>query len=319
MVRPSATERLGRILAIVPWIAEHGSPLIDDVCERFGLRPEELMEDLAVVPLVGLYPYTPDTLIELVIDDDRVRIEYGNFFERPLRLTEDEALVLLATCTAAARSAGHDPAGPLARALQKLAAVAGVDLGEDLEVVLDEPPGDHVAILDDAVRRREAVHLGYFSHARNTHTERTVEPLRLFHSAGAWYLDAHCRTSQDERVFRLDRITAIEPTGEHFERTAERTSTDAFEPGEDLPRVTIEVDREGSWVAEQYPVEAREVLDDGRLRVTLAVSATPWLERLLLRLGPHGRVVEAPADLASAGARAAERLLGRYGAAAGQR
>ena len=78
MARPSATDRLGRILAIVPWIAEQGNPLIADVCERFGLTPEELLDDLAVVPLVGLHPYTPDSLIELVVDDDRVSIEYGN-------------------------------------------------------------------------------------------------------------------------------------------------------------------------------------------------------------------------------------------------
>jgi predicted DNA-binding transcriptional regulator YafY len=319
MARPSATDRLGRILAIVPWIAEQGTPLIADVCARFDLTPEELMDDLAVVPMVGLYPYTPDTLIELVVDDDRVSIEYGNFFERPLRLTEDEALVLLATASAALPARGHDPTGPLARALDKVAAVLDVDLHEDLEVVLEERPGEQIPVLEAAVRDREALHVGYFSHARNEHTERTIEPLRLFHTAGAWYVDAHCRATGEERVFRVDRITAVERTGEHFERAAGRTSTEAFEPGEDLPRVTLEVDAEGAWVAEQYPVEERTPLEGGGVRVTLAVSATPWLERLLLRLGPHGRVVEGPPELRRAGADAARRLLERYGAAAEQR
>jgi len=317
MARPSATDRLGRILAIVPWIAEQGSPLIADVCERFGLTPDELLDDLAVVPFVGLYPYTPDSLIELLIDDDRVSIEYGNFFERPLRLTQDEALALLATATAAARTAGHDPSGPLARALAKVAEVVGVDLGGDLDVVLEAPPGDEVPVLEAAVEGREALRIGYFSHARNEHTERTVEPLRLFHTAGAWYLDAHCRATDEERIFRVDRITSIEPTGERFDRAPGRTSTEAFEPGDDLPRVTLEVDAEGAWVAEQYPVDDRTPLDGGGVRVTLAVSATPWLERLLLRLGPHGRVVDAPPELRRAGADAAARLLGRYGAARG--
>lgn len=314
MARPSATDRLGRILAIVPWIAEQEAPLISDVCARFGLTPDELMADLEVVPMVGLHPYTPDNLIELVFDDDRVRLEYGNFFERPLRLTKDEALVLLATAKASIPATGHDPTGPLSRALGKLAGVLGVDLDDDLEVVLAEPPGDRVEVLQAAVRDREALDIGYFSHARNEHTERTIEPLRLFHSEGAWYLDAHCRTSADERVFRVDRITDIEPTGEHFERTLERTSTEAFAPAEELPRVTIEVDADGAWVGDQYPVEAREEVGDGRLRVTLVVSATPWLERLLLRLGPHGRVVDGPRELAAAGPVAARRLLARYGA-----
>jgi proteasome accessory factor C len=317
MARPSATDRLGRILAIVPWIAEQRDPLISDICARFELTPEELLEDLEVVPMVGLHPYTPDSLIELVIDDDRVRLEYGNYFERPLRLTQDEALVLLATAKASEPSSGHDPAGPLARALEKLAGVVGVDLDDDLEVVLDQPPGDEIPVLEAAVREREALHIGYFSHARNEHTERTVEPLRLFHTAGAWYLDAHCRATDEERVFRVDRITAIERTGERFDRTPGRDSTEAFEPGADLPRVTIEVDREGTWVAEQYPVDDRTPLADGGLRVTLAVSATPWLERVLLRLGPHARVIDGPDELRRAGTAAAQRLLDRYGVSPG--
>ena len=319
MARPSAMDRLGRILAIVPWIAEQEAPLISDVCARFGLTPDELMADLEVVPMVGLHPYTPDNLIELVFDDDRVRLEYGNFFERPLRLTKEEALVILATAKASVPATGHDPEGPLSRALGKLAAVLGVDLDDDLEVVLAEPDGDQVEVLQSAIAEREALDIGYFSHARNEHTERTIEPLRLFHSEGAWYLDAHCRTTPGDRVFRVDRITDITPTGERFDRTLDRTSTEAFSPAEELPRVTIEVDAEGAWVADQYPVEERADLGDGRLRVTLVVSATPWLERLLLRLGPHGHVVDAPSDLAMAGTAAARRLLARYGASAGPR
>ncbi len=312
MARPSATDRLGRILAIVPWIADHDAPLISDVCARFDLTPDELMEDLAVVPMVGLHPYTPDNLIELIIDDDRVSIEYGNFFERPLRLSKDEALVILAAAKASVPAAGHDPEGPLSRALDKVAGVLGVDLDDDLEVVLEEPPGDELPVLQAAVDGREAVEIGYFSHARNEHTVRTVEPLRLFHAEGAWYLDAHCRTTDADRRFRVDRITDIRPTGDHFERTLDGAPAEAFTPDEDLPRVTLELERAGAWVAEQYPVEERTELGDGRLRVTLAVSATPWLERLLLRLGPDARVVEGPEELRGAGPRAARRLLERY-------
>jgi hypothetical protein len=47
--------------------------------------------------------------------------------------------------------------------------------------------------------------------------------------------------------------------------------------------------------------------------VRLAVTATPWLERLLVRLGRHARVVEADVpDLVTAGPRAAQRILDRY-------
>jgi hypothetical protein len=78
--------------------------------------------------------------------------------------------------------------------------------------------------------------------------------------------------------------------------------------------VVLEIEPEASWVAEVYPVEAVEVRDDGRLRVTLAISARPWLERLLLRLGPRARVVEVVGDdsLDGCAAVAARRVLARY-------
>lgn len=65
-------------------------------------------------------------------------------------------------------------------------------------------------------------------------------------------------------------------------------------------------------MAETYPVDDIELLDNGGLRATLAVNGRPWLERLLLRLGPAGRVVEGPDELRSAGASAAARVLARY-------
>lgn len=315
MARPSATDRLGRILAMVPWIASQDGARIDDVCERFGIERDDLLADLNVVFVVGLYPYTPDTLIDIDLDDDHVRISYTNFFERPLRLTRDEALALLAAGVVSAAQPGHDPDGPLARGLAKVAAVLGIDLDEDLGIVLGDDATETTAVVDEAVAERRVLHIGYYSHARNEQTERDVEPLRRFAAEGAWYLDAFCRATQDHRVFRMDRITQVEATDHTFERDIAPAGAEgpaSFDPTGDLARVTIEAPASGAWVAHQYPTDAVVDAGDGRMQVTLAVSARPWLERLLLRLGPDARVVDGPADWLDAGAAAAERLLGRY-------
>jgi proteasome accessory factor C len=315
MPRPSATDRLGRILAMVPWIASQDGPRIDDVCVRFGIERDDLLADLNVVFVVGLYPYTPDNLIEVDFDDDRVWISYTNFFERPLRLSREEALALLAAGVASAAQPGHDPDGPLARGLAKVSAVLGIDLEDDLGVVLADDGAGTLAALDEAMAEGRVLHVGYYSHARNEHTERDIEPLRRFATDGAWYLDAFCRSTGEHRVFRVDRITSLAATDDRFEGApppVDDGALRAFSPGDDVARVTIEVPGSGSWVAEQYPTDAVVDLGDGRRRITLAVSARPWLERLLLRLGPDATVVEAPPALADAGPAAAARLLALY-------
>jgi hypothetical protein len=61
-----------------------------------------------------------------------------------------------------------------------------------------------------------------------------------------------------------------------------------------------------------------EQLDDGRWRIVLPVTAVPWLERLLLRLGPDVEVTDVGTGtrIDSIGADAAGRVLARYGAGA---
>jgi hypothetical protein len=66
-------------------------------------------------------------------------------------------------------------------------------------------------------------------------------------------------------------------------------------------------------VVENYPVDEVTEREDGWIRVRLAVSARPWLERLLVRLGDGVRVLTAddPAH-ETAGRDAAQRILARY-------
>ena len=145
-------------------------------------------------------------------------------------------------------------------------------------------------------------------------TTRQIDPESVFHAFGHWYAAAYCHQAQDERLFRLDRIRAVRPTGEHFDPAAGGEpdfGESVYHPRSDDPRVTLELDAAATWVVESYPSEEVEERPDGSWRVVLAVSERAWLERLLLELGPAARVV-APAGQQTVGAEAADRLLTRY-------
>ncbi|WP_130415590.1 helix-turn-helix transcriptional regulator [Xylanimonas ulmi] len=72
------------------------------------------------------------------------------------------------------------------------------------------PPTPGVALLPGAIARREVVRLRYRAAVRD------VEPLRLLHGDGFWYLVAWSRPGGGVRGFRTDRIEAVELTGERF-------------------------------------------------------------------------------------------------------
>src|ERR1051325_4454427 len=86
-----AEVRLRRVLAVLPWIAEHQGVTVAEIAERFHIPAPELEQDLLLVPMCGLPPYTADRLIDLDIDEGGgVTLRLAEYFARPLRLTRDE-------------------------------------------------------------------------------------------------------------------------------------------------------------------------------------------------------------------------------------
>ncbi len=313
MSRSGASERVARLLSLVPWVAAQGSASVEEICRRFAIDPDQLLRDLDTVSMVGLYPYTPDVLIELYVEDGQVHITLPQAFDRPLQLTPEQAVALVAAGSTLLTVPGADPDGPLARGLAKLSAAVGAAGGEaSLEVRLGEVRDDVLETLQTALRQHRQVAIDYYAYGRDTHTHRIIDPYRVTSDEGQWYTAAWCHLADDERLFRLDRITTAELLDTTFEPPADLPPESVFSPSAADPRVVIELGPGARWVAEQYPIEALAEVGEGRVRATLAVTATAWMERLLLRLGPDASVTEGPVELRRAGGDAAARILARY-------
>lgn len=308
--RPTVGPRLQRVLALVPYIADHPGVTLDELAARFEIRARDLERDLELLWLCGLPPYTADRLIDVEIIDGHVSVRFAEYFGRPLRLTAAEGLGLLAAGRTLLAVPGSDPNGTLASALDKLAKAVGV--GEGLEVDVRAAP--HLESLHRAAREGERVEIDYYSFGRDALTTRVVEPRSVFHAFGQWYVDAYCHLAAAERLFRVDRVHAVRPTGESFTVPFGRdddVTGPVYRPRPDDPRVTLRLAPEADWVVEAYPTESARAEPDGSSTVVLAVSEPAFIERLLLRLGPSVEVLDPPEQRLDA-ADAARRVLARY-------
>lgn len=317
MSRTTAGDRLRRVLAVVPWIVANPGHRVADVAARFGLREADLLADLEVVYMVGLPPYSPDALIDVQIDDEgRVSILLADYFSRPLRLTPGQGLALLASSEALLSVPGTDPDGALARALDKLAQVVGVDGADAVDIRLGSAEHDILDQLRLAAAQATEVEITYYSYNRDARTEREVAPWRVFAESGNWYVHAWCHTAEGERIFRVDRIESLTPLqrAAQVPSDGERERIGVFQPREGTPRVTLRLEPDAAWVVDNYPSEQVEPQADGRLTVELAITEVPWLERLLVSLGPQAEVVSADGIEGAdrLGSDAAARILARY-------
>ena len=330
--RAEAGERLRRLLAVLAWLARRGRAPVTELAERFGIGPAELIADLELAACCGLPPYTPDQLMEIVIDEDEVVARLGPELARPRRLSASEGFALATAARAIVDVPGADPDGALARALSKLEAV----LGDRRRLVVDLDEPTHLEAIRTAADTGAQLEISYHSASRDDTTDRVVDPLAVFTRDGHWYLDAYCHHSDGLRRFRIDRIQAVCSTGmaachgatqdgaaqddaascghlDAEQRSAMSAQVGApFVPGADVQVAVLAVDTQGEWITEVAPILGTETLADGRTAVSLGVVAPAWFERILLQLGPHGEVVSPP-ELIGVGVAAARRLLDLYG------
>jgi proteasome accessory factor C len=309
MAQRPATERLRRLLIILPWLMEQGEVAVEEAASRFSIGVDDLIRDLELVSMCGLPPYV-DEMVDVFIDEGTIFVGVPRLFTRPLRLSEVEAFELLAAGRAAMQLPGADSDGALARGLRKIA----VGLGEDdTGVLVVNPTPPIVQELTGAVENRLRVEVRYQSSSRAEPALRQIEPFVIFSSQGNWYVHAHDVGSDGLRTFRVDRIESLTVVGnaEH-EAPSSMPDPGTWFADADIERVTLRIGPRGKWVYERYPVdEVSSADDEGWVTVRLAVTSLQWLARLLLRLGDSVEVLE-PLTMKSVRSNAAAQVLRRY-------
>jgi predicted DNA-binding transcriptional regulator YafY len=316
-----ATARLSRLLALVPYLlARQGVP-IGEAAREFGISERQLVKDLELLFVCGLPGHLPDDLIEADWESGHVYVSNADAIARPLRLGVDEAVALLVGLRTLAELPGLHDRDAIERAIAKLERAAGdaAAPGGQVAVEVDgHGRGAILALWHQALALGRRLHLRYHVPARDETTERDVDPMRVVVVDGRPYLEAWCRRAEDVRLFRLDRVVdakLLDISAAVPEDARHRDFDEGvFQPSPDDLLVTVDLRPAGHWVAEYYPCESIEDLENDVLRITLRTADTRWVERLLLRLGGSGQVVE-PADLADRVRKKAMSALAMYDAA----
>ena len=68
---------------------------------------------------------------------------------------------------------------------------------------------DALEIIFESIAEKKQVQLTYLAQDADSPTQRTIEPVGLFHEANFWYMLAYCHLRMDYRQFRMDRIQKI--------------------------------------------------------------------------------------------------------------
>ncbi|MGN6754215.1 MAG: helix-turn-helix transcriptional regulator [Intrasporangium sp.] len=313
-VPETATQRVQRLLSMVPWLLQHPGVAVAEAADEFGVTEQQIEEDLALLFVCGTPGGTHAELIDAQWEDGHIYLSNADDIAEPMRLTRDEAVTLTAGLHALVASLVNPDV--VERTLAKLrTASLEVDTPRlDLEI---DDGRQHPAMepIREALTGRRRLHLTYWVPSRDEATERDVDPMRVLNLDGHWYLEGWCHRALGVRLFRLDRIESalvLDVDGTPPEGARPRNlDVDVFVPGEDDLTVVIEAEPESAWIGDYYPTESVEHRDDGTVVVTMKVSDPALVRRLMLQLGGSAHVVE-PVDLAERIAEEARSALLAY-------
>ena len=316
----TSTERLQRLLALVPYVVSRKSVGLAETAAAFGVSERELVDDLNLLWCVELRAPDPYCPIDLSYEGGEIVVSQAESIARPLRLAVDEASALLVALRMLAEVPGLEDRSALSRLIVKLEAAAGDAAAASAQVAVqvdipDEETEGLATQIRAALSAGRRLHLRYYVPGRDEATERDVDPMRLLVVEGRSYLEGWCLRAEGVRLFRLDRVLGLElldvPSAPPAEAVGVDVDQGLFRPSPDDVHVVIELSAAGRWVAEYYPCESVTDLPDGRLRVVLRTPDTGWVRRLALQLGEDGRVIS-PSALASGIREAATAALANY-------
>jgi predicted DNA-binding transcriptional regulator YafY len=144
----------------------------------------------------------------------------------PLMFSDQEAVALTLALIAVPRLGLTIDPTAAAGALAKLERVLPLSARERVQAVQSTiaiapgasdqiVPSDVVALLSHAAQTRQRVRLRHRTRT-SEESERTVDPFGIVNLGRRWYLAGYCHLREDERVFRIDRISEATVLDEHF-------------------------------------------------------------------------------------------------------
>ena len=185
-----------------------------------------------------------------------------------------------------------------AQLMEKLSAGSG---GRDSHILIDLSSwyktslSPKIEAIHSAIRQHLTIRFTYFSPKETA--LRTVEPYDLVFQWSSWYVWGWCRTRQDFRLFKLNRMTDLAPGEPFTPRPAPPPDLSAERIFPAKYQVTVLFDPACRWrLVEEYGPDSLTIQPDGRLRFTWGFPDADSVLSWVLTFGEGAKLLE-PAQL----------------------
>jgi len=196
-------DRLSRLLLELPWLIQNKNTSIDIFCTQFNISRDEAIKDLSLLTYVGPGRFGGE-LVDIQYDDDNISVIDSQGFDRPLKLNNIEAVLLLL---------GVKNLGEMSKDKHEL-----IDVETKLTKLIESDAANENRHKEYSVKRdlvKEAISKGYqlrihyVDSSLKLTTERLITPVEITGLDAKEYLTAIDINSNQRKSFRIDRIVKV--------------------------------------------------------------------------------------------------------------
>ena len=304
MVKKLADNQVSRLLDLVPYLTLNQGVALEKIASDFNTTKSAVLDDLNTLWMCGLPGYTPLELIDLSFETGYVSIRNADVLSSPRKLSDSEsaALILGLSIIRGSLPSSSEHALLIDDLVQKLSVKTRVVAPKNISVnVLPEVR----EIIFSSVKTGESVKISYHSISRDEVSSRNITPLRVFNEGNTEHVYSFCESSEDFRVFRLDRISQAESTGT---KRVLPLPESAPETNEEL---RLKVHSNLREISETFNLKDRTELKPED-EVVSNVFSTEWAIRTICSLLGTAEVLE-PLDIRELVLSRAQKALNQYG------
>lgn len=309
----SGADRYNFMLALTGYLISNRQKSLADIADHFQVSEKEIKSAVVTVSLSGVGMYRPDELFFLdydLLEEEIVDLSFAPALEAVPRLSTRQAAAIASGLSYLVDLVDPRDQEHIKELLEILG--RGALSSKELPFMVQPNRGDgDLAMVRQAVAESKALRCSYINSTGEV-SSREIEPQVLESRETTWFVRGFCRTNQESRVFRLDRMRQIELLEQLPARqAAESDSSEIYSVRESDTEVLFEVEPEAFSLIADYKPEY-EVSGNKTVQVKIAIGQLETLGRIVARHSGKVRVL-APEAARRAVRDFAQKALGHHG------
>ncbi len=225
----SGVRGLNRIFNLIPYLNRRSGERVDVVCRELGISVNQLLSDIRLISSMSYGWWGEGDLVDIYLDHDRIQVYTGGLFEKVMRFTQPELAALLTGWEYLKATGLRDylpgMEGALNRIRAELAGGGNVELEGIQQRIRYQPTArdedERITQVLRATEEGRGLRMQYYSVNSDSFRERDIDPWHCVCRNGIWYLIGYDHGVEDERIFRVDRMSSVELGQRKVERPAD--------------------------------------------------------------------------------------------------